>query len=461
MQRAQIPLLWLFLAWGCFTTGAAQALDPPHDASQSLDCSSCHITHHAPGGAITKIGGNPNLCMSCHTAGGLASSKPFADTDEAIPGIGGTSHRWDSGASGWVKAGPANASPGTVQSGGSFTGRYRKTYTITIKAAGDVGTALFDWTTSKLVSQTYRDEFTTIAYSGTNGTQNWSASPWQEVVEADGVSAGVLQVVANAACAGGNCLRIGGGTIDTRALRRAANVSGVTSATVTFSYQRRLATCPNTSTANVALQVSSNGTTWATLASYNLNACDTAPVAQAFDITAYMTAATQIRFLGTGTAGASDFIYVDNVQVESLAAGGGVTNVTTGTNVALDEGIAVTFTNGTPSPSFKLNDQWTLYANTDINQPSALALAARIISGKVTCSTCHNQHSQIAEPFDPAAPIYPTPGPGGAGRHFQRNDDDIDQMCVDCHSSRNVTASSQGSHPVGVLIPTTGLFKNP
>jgi len=459
MNRARIPVLWLFLAWGCVATNVAQALDPPHDASQSIDCANCHISHHAPGGAITAIAGNPNLCMSCHNAGGVAHSTPFADTDEAIPGTSGTSHRWDSGAAGWVKTNPANTSPGTVQSGGSFNGRYSKTYTLTIKAAGDVGTARFDWATSKPISQTFRDEFTAIAYNGTNGTQNWSASPWQEIVETDGVSAGVIRVVANAACASGNCLRIGGGTIDTRGVRRVANVSGGTSAMLTFSYRRQLATCPNSSAANVALQVSSNGTTWATLATYNLNACDAGQIAQVFDITSYIGATTQIRFLAAGTAGTSDFIYADNMQIGNLAPGGGSANVATGTNVTLDEGITVTFANGTPAPSFRLNDQWTIYANTDIHQPTTPALAARLAGGKATCSTCHNQHSEMAEPFDPAAPAYPTPGPGGAGRHYQRSDDDINQMCVDCHNTRNVAASSQGSHPVGVGIPTTGLYR--
>jgi patatin-like phospholipase/acyl hydrolase len=184
-------------------------------------------------------------------------------------------------------------------------------------------------------------------------------------------------------------------------------------------------------------------------------------VAQVFDITPYIAATTQIRFLGVGTAGATDFIYIDNAQIQYLVSGSGATNVTTGTNVTLDEGINVTFTNGTPAPSFKLNDQWTVFANADINQPTAPALAASMASGVLTCSTCHNEHSQIAEPFDRAAPAYPAPGPGGAGRHFQRNDDDVNQMCVDCHSARNVTASSQGSHPVGVLIPITGFYKNP
>jgi len=459
MTRAHISILCMVLAWVWLAPGASSALDPPHDVSQGISCANCHITHHAAAGAITTVAGNPNLCMSCHSAAGVAAGKPFADADQAIPGLSGTSHRWDSSAAGWIKPGPANTSPGTVQSGGSFSGRYRKTYTLTIKTAGNVGTARFDWTTSNPVSQTYRDEFTAIAYTGTNGTQTWSASPWLEIVEADGVNAGTIRVVASTACASGNCLRIGGGTINTRGIRRVANISGATSAMLTFSYARQLAACPNTSTANVALQVSSDGTTWNTLATYNLNACDNSAVAQAFDVTTYVAATFQVRFLGTGTAGTNDFMYVDNVQIQDQVAGGGGTNVATGSNLPLDEGLSVTFTDATPAPAFRLNDQWTVYAIPDVNQPVSVALAARLASGKLVCSTCHNEHSQVAEPFDPTAPVYPAPGPGGAGRHFQRIDDDINQICVDCHSARNVTDASQGSHPVGVVIPSTGFYR--
>ncbi len=407
------------------------------------------------------MGGNPNLCISCHTAGGMAAAKAFANSDQAIPGTGGTSHRWDSGPAGWVSAAPANTSSGTVQSGGSFTGRYRTSYVITITSAGDAGAALFSWSSPTLAAQTYLDTFAAIAYSGTDGTQNWSANPWQEIVETDGPTAGVLQVVASATCTAGNCLRIGGGTIDTRAIQRTANLTAGTAATLAFSYQRQLATCPSTSTATVALQVSTNGTTWTTLATYALNACDLSQVTQAFDLTAYIGAATQIRFLGAGTTAATDFIYIDNVQLQYLVTGSGGTNVGTGSSVPLDQGITVSFVNGTPSPSFTVNDQWTVFTSPDVNQPTTPALAASTAGGVVTCSTCHDEHSQLGTPFDPAAPPYPTSGPGGAGRHFQRVDNDTDQMCVDCHSARNVTASSLGSHPVAVVIPTTGFYKNP
>lgn len=58
-------------------------------------CNSCHIFHNAPGGSLTSLFGNANLCISCHNPSGLASSLSLDNSDKAIPGIGGTSHAWD------------------------------------------------------------------------------------------------------------------------------------------------------------------------------------------------------------------------------------------------------------------------------------------------------------------------------------------------------------------------------
>lgn len=287
---------------------AVVALDPPHDESLTDPpdpCANCHMLHQAVGGAITRASGNANLCLDCHSAGKSGEGKPFVDADQALPGTSGNSHRWDSGASGWVKVGTPNSSTGTVTSGGVFTGRYAKRYTITIAASpgnGDVGTAKFNWT---------------------------ATSP-------------------------------GGGS-------------------------------------------------------------------------------------GTG--------------------------ITTGTNVALDQGVTVTFANGT-NPSFKAGDVWYVYVRADIRQPTSPGLAARVSGGKIMCSTCHNQHSQQAAVFDGAAPTYPptptagagptpTPAGGGRGRHFMRIDNDLNQMCLDCHNVRNVSSAAGGSHPVGVVIPASGQYKTP
>ncbi len=275
---------------------SATATDPPHN----LNCADCHKTHSAPGGTITKVGGNANLCFSCHIPGGTATAKPFAVSDQAFPWPGlaaatasGTSHRWDSGPAGHVTFGGGAVTPstGTVKSEGAFTGPYAKTYTITITTAGNVGVARFSWT----------------------------------------------------------------------------------------------ATTPG---------------------------------------------------------------------------GGSGANVLTGVSVPLDQGISVTFTDGTGT-SFQLNDKWYVYVRTDINAPSNPVLSAVMENGFIMCSTCHDVHSQVNEPFDRNAPAYLGAGTG-AGRHFQAVSNDVDQMCIDCHSARNVqSAEIGGSHAVGVTVPAAGDYKAP
>jgi len=74
--------------------GIALAIDPPHDATTTTNCNSCHSLHNSAGPSLTKEAENYNLCLGCHSTSGSASTKPFQDTDQATPGTSGTSHRW-------------------------------------------------------------------------------------------------------------------------------------------------------------------------------------------------------------------------------------------------------------------------------------------------------------------------------------------------------------------------------
>ena len=83
----------------CGTSSASSlavstAIPTPHGTV----CNQCHINHTAPGGQLTAVAGNANLCISCHNPAGSASLKPFANSDKAIPGTSGTSHSWDKNA---------------------------------------------------------------------------------------------------------------------------------------------------------------------------------------------------------------------------------------------------------------------------------------------------------------------------------------------------------------------------
>ena len=167
-------------------------------------------------------------------------------------------------------------------------------------------------------SGTVRDEFTTASYSGNNGTATWSGA-WTELGESDGVGAGVVRVGANASCAAGTCLTFDAQNValGNRGLRRGADLSGAASATLSFSYRRRAAGA----TGIVYLEVSPNGgSSWQRLAAYPLNADDGAQVTQSFDVGAYASSTTLVRFIGQGSASGvpssvTRQMFIDDVQI--------------------------------------------------------------------------------------------------------------------------------------------------
>lgn len=72
--------------------------------------------------------------------------------------------------------------------------------------------------------------------------------------------------------------------------------------------------------------------------------------------------------------------------------------------------------------------------------------------GSVTCARCHNIHGNSG----PSSFVYP----------YLRSPNDNDQMCLDCHRSRNHSDQSFGSHPVNVDLAATatanpGSYNNP
>lgn len=62
--------------------------------------------------------------------------------------------------------------------------------------------------------------------------------------------------------------------------------------------------------------------------------------------------------------------------------------------------------------------------------------------GQLACVRCHNQHSN-------------------ANGNFLRMANDQDQLCLDCHSSRNTPDHTKGTHPVGVVYPANTTSFNP
>ncbi|UXN62195.1 peroxidase family protein [Phyllobacterium zundukense] len=100
----------------------------------------------------------------------------------------------------------------------------------TLDLHGDVTT-----TTTVSVPNAYRDFFDTAAFNNSNGTVNWAGTPWVEADDSGGVTAGQIQLDAGA-FGGSNELRFLSG--DGASIARTVNLSGLTTATLSFDYDR-------------------------------------------------------------------------------------------------------------------------------------------------------------------------------------------------------------------------------
>lgn len=173
--------------------------------------------------------------------------------------------------------------------------------------------------TSTPAMETVRDEFTGKTYIGNNGTGTWSAG-WTEgnqygdsaVSTAD---IGIFQVAQNSSCAGGigYCLQIDPDNVGSYVYRE-VDLSGFVSVWLSF-YRNNLLNSYRGESEQVQLQVSSNGgASWTTLQNYS-SYSNIGAATESFDISAYASSNTQIRFLVNQYQTGSRYIYIDDVQI--------------------------------------------------------------------------------------------------------------------------------------------------
>ena len=181
-------------------------------------------------------------------------------------------------------------------------------YEVIVQAsdgAGGVGSQALSVTVTDN-PQVY-DQFNAISYSGNDGDENW-LSNWTEIGESNGPSSGRVEVRSS------GYMEIGGSevSISGKGASRAADLSGATTAILDFDYRR---VDNDGGGGSVSVQVSSNGGgSWTNLATYSLNSFDGSFKSATFDISAYASADTQIRFIGSGTTDA--YFRFDNVSIE-------------------------------------------------------------------------------------------------------------------------------------------------
>ena len=163
---------------------------------------------------------------------------------------------------------------------------------------------------SGLRTNTVFDRFDERAFAGDNGTIPWSGA-WAEGGEADGVAAGGVQVLAHnvGTTLEAYALRIANAS---RSATRAADLSGHTNAVLSFSFFRDALDDANDA---VSVFVSTNNWTSSNLlVRLQGAATDAAYVSTNFNVNAYVSTNTAVRFLSTATLGAADYVWFDDVK---------------------------------------------------------------------------------------------------------------------------------------------------
>ena len=162
-------------------------------------------------------------------------------------------------------------------------------------------------TVELLTTHTLRDEFTTSAYSNNNGTDNWAGN-WVETNDTGGATGD------NVLISGGELRLDASDGSSNESIARAANLSGALSATLSFNFRTDTGV---DATDRIAVETSADGgATW-TLLDNITGITGATSATRSYDIGAYATANTQIRFeITSGYTGSSETFYLDNVQIQ-------------------------------------------------------------------------------------------------------------------------------------------------
>lgn len=164
----------------------------------------------------------------------------------------------------------------------------------------DIGCRYYSATVDgSMITNNVRDQFNIVAYNNNNGSVNW-ATNWGEVNEGDGPANGDVLIT-------GGELRIG--QDDNAGIYRSANLSGVSSATLTFSFRET-----GSGTGDVlTIQASTTPTGgWV-----NLGTIDGSQTSgtRSYNLNPYISTTTAIRFIITSAWEDNEFVYLDNVDI--------------------------------------------------------------------------------------------------------------------------------------------------
>jgi hypothetical protein len=152
-----------------------------------------------------------------------------------------------------------------------------------------------------------RDEFSSSSYSLNNGSQNWSTN-WTESGESTSPTSGAIQIPTYGEYT--YTLRFQNNSSEAgRYIQRSRNLSGQYFARLSFQIQSQ----GLDSTDDIAVDITSDGSTWYTLRQYEGNMSQRTDV---FDITKWISANTAVRFRIVDPFEGQEYWSIDNVNID-------------------------------------------------------------------------------------------------------------------------------------------------
>ncbi|WP_234424201.1 S-layer family protein [Aquimarina sp. Aq107] len=158
--------------------------------------------------------------------------------------------------------------------------------------------------------ETYRDNFSTVSYANNNGSQNWAGN-WIETNDNNSPNNGFIRIT-------GGDLRFDWLFVNDENIRRTANLTGASSATLSFDWETS-GLDGGTNGEELNIQISSDGTNFTEIGSFTGSQNGTFNQ----DISGFISANTTIRFINNGGCGFcnwenGEFALIDNLEISAV-----------------------------------------------------------------------------------------------------------------------------------------------
>ena len=164
-------------------------------------------------------------------------------------------------------------------------------------------------------TNTFLDVFNARAFTNSDGNVAW-AGPWAEIGDDGDPTNGNVRIMVDGGSIPGQTYAIR--TLSTSAVQRAANLGGYPTATLSFDYRRTGLEAGEF--VNVSASAN-NGATFTQIGQIGGATNDGSYFTASFDISAYASTGTVIRFAGsTGRDTTTDVVWLDNVRIDASAA---------------------------------------------------------------------------------------------------------------------------------------------